>query len=95
LAVAVTLVWPEALVVAGVVSVALAPDPGAANVTVAPGTRLPPESFTVTCSAVAKAVLMEADCVAPPVVVIDAAGPGVFVREKLALNPPAMLAVTV
>ena len=56
--------WPLALVTAVAVAefpnVALAPLPGAANVTVTPLTALPPESLTVACSAVAKAVLMVA-----------------------------------
>ena len=48
---AVTVVAPPA-------KLPLAPVVGAVNVTVAPLTTLPPESFTVACSAVAKAALI-------------------------------------
>ena len=95
MAVAVTLVWPWALVTAGVVSVALAPEDGALNTTVTPLTGLLLASFTVTCSAVPKAVLVLVDCGVPPVAVIDAGGGGVFVSANVADgDTPATLAVT-
>jgi hypothetical protein len=58
LAVALTRAWPLASVVAGlgVPSVALAPLPGALNVMGTPLIALP-DSVSVACSAVAKAVL--------------------------------------
>ncbi len=95
-AVAALLAVPEAFVdtvPAG--SVAEAPDPGAVKVTVAPGTRLPPASRTVTTSAAANAVLTWADCPPPEVELIDAAAPAVLVSPKLVVvATPAALAVT-
>ena len=78
------------------VNVPLAPVPGGAKVTLMPLTGLLLASFTVTCSAVAKAVLMTALCELPAVTVTLAAGPGVFVKLKLAgVATPETLAVTV
>ena len=60
-----------------------APDDGAVNVTLTPDTGLFPASFTVTESAVAKAVLMAADCgVAPAFAVIEEGAPAVLLSEK-------------
>ena len=74
----------------------LAPLPGAVKVTVAPLTGLPPESFTVACSAVVNAVLMVALCPEPAVAVMLAGDPAVLVKLKLAgLATPPTLAVTV
>jgi thiamine transporter ThiT len=92
---------PDAFVATTIVAVALlnlpeAPAPGAVNVTFTPGTGLLPESFTVTASALAKAVLMVADCgVVPAFAVIDVAAPAVFVSEKFTVVSPAEAAVTV
>jgi hypothetical protein len=98
LAVAVTLATPEALVSAEEFdSTALAPVSGTPKVTVAPETGFPAESFTVTCSAVGKAVPDGADWAAPPVAVILAGKvpvPPVLVNEKDADSVPT-LAVTV
>src|SRR6202035_3258925 len=57
---------------------------GAVNVTVAPTTGLLPASFTVACSAAVNAVLMVAVCGGPPVAVIAAGAPAVFVKAKFA-----------
>ena len=84
-AVAVTLAMPDAFVVAVIEdSVALAPEPGAANVTVMPDTGLFDESRTVTCSAVPKPVDTGVVCVDPPVALIAAGAPAVLVRLKVA-----------
>ena len=94
LADAVMLARPEALVVAvGEDSVAPAPEAGPVNVTVTPLTGLLPASRTVTCNGVANAVLMAAVCGVPPVAVIAAAAPAVFVSVNVA-GVPAALAVT-
>jgi hypothetical protein len=75
--------------------VPLAPVAGAAKVTTTPLTGLPPESFTVAWSALAKAVLIVADCGVPAVAVMDAGVPGVLVSAKVAGVPtPGALAVT-
>lgn len=52
--------WPSGPVVTtvGPVNVALAPEPGAANVTLTPDTGFPPESFTTATSGAANAVLI-------------------------------------
>ena len=92
---------PDAFVVAMAVrappvNVPLAPVLGAVNVTVTPLTGLPPASFTVACSAVAKAVLITALCGVPAVAVIEAGAPAVLVKEKFAgVVTPATAAVTV
>ena len=94
MAVAVTLARPVALVVAvGEDNVAPAPVAGVANVTVTPLTGLFPASRNVTCRGVAKAVLIAVVCGVPPVAVIDAAAPAVFVSANVA-GVPAALAVT-
>ena len=65
------------------------------NVTATPATGLPLESFTVTCSANAKAVLTTTFCGVPPVAVIVAGAVAVFVRLKLAGPRAPAVAVTV
>jgi hypothetical protein len=73
----------------------LGPVPGAVNVTLVPGTGLPPLSFTVTASALANEVLMVAVCgVVPAFAVIEAAAPAVLVRLKFTEVSPADEAVT-
>src|SRR6202158_3486267 len=92
---------PDALVATVIVVVLLenrpeAPDPGAVNVTLTPGTGLLPASRTGTASALAKAVLTVADCgVVPALAVIVVALPAVLVSEKLTLVSPLAAAVTV
>jgi len=92
---------PDAFVATVIVAVLLlntpdAPDPGAVNVTFTAGTGLLPASFTVTANALAKAVLIVADCgVVPAFADIDAAAPGVFVSEKFTVVSPVAAAVTV
>jgi hypothetical protein len=94
-AVATPLELVTAVAVAEDPKVALAPVDGAVNVTVTPVTGLPPESFTVAWSAVAKAVLAIVLCGVPAVAVM-LAGTAVLVRLKLAaVATPATLAVTV
>jgi hypothetical protein len=90
---------PEELVtavtLAAVPKAPLAPEPGAVNVTVAPLTGLPLESFTVADSGEEKAVFTGAVCGVPPVAVIDAAGLGAFVSENDAgLATPDTIAET-
>jgi hypothetical protein len=75
-------------------NVPLAPAPGAVNVTLTPGTRLPKLSFTVACNAVPNAVLIVALCGVPPVAVMEAAGPAMFVSAKFAEVKPVALAAT-
>jgi hypothetical protein len=103
LAVAVTLATPEALV-ATVVSerYALAPDAGAAKVTIALLTGFPAESLTVTCSGFGKPVITDAVCGMAPVAVILAGDVDVLPSEKVAVKvavkpskDPTTLAVTV
>jgi hypothetical protein len=73
-----------------------APEPGAANVTLTPGTGLASASRTVALSTVANAVLTVVLCGVPAVAVILAATPGVLVSEKLAgVATPLTVAVTV
>src|SRR5258708_40042252 len=73
-----------------------APAPGAVNVTFTPETGLLPASFTVTASALAKAVLIVADCgVVPAFAVIVVGVPAVFVSEKFTVVSPVAAAVTV
>ena len=73
----------------------LAPDAGAAKVTVAPLTGLPYWSTTVATSGSPNAPLVSASCREPLVAAIAAGRPAVFVRLK-ATEPitPAALAVT-
>jgi hypothetical protein len=74
----------------------LAPVSGAANVTDAPLTGFWLLSRTVATSGSSNAVLIVASCREPLVAVIDAAGPEVFARLKLAVAVvPATVAVTV
>jgi hypothetical protein len=95
-AVATPLALVTAVAVAPLENMALAPLAGALNVTVTPFTGLLLLSFTVTCSAVANAVLTVVLCGAPPVAEMLAAGPAVLVRLKLAdVVTPATLALTV
>src|SRR6266849_5016960 len=76
--------------------VPLAPLPGAVNVTTAPLTGFWPLSSTVATRGAANAVLIAALCGVPLVAVIEAAGPAVFVRLKLAgVDTPGTVAVTV
>jgi hypothetical protein len=96
---AVAVATPLAFVVAFVVfvpfaNVPLAPLAGAVNVTVAFGTRLPPESLTVACNNVAKAVVTAALCEAPAVAVIVAGGPVRFVRLNVPDDAVPDVAVT-
>ena len=75
---------------------ALAPEPGAVNVTVTPLTGLLDASRTVACRAVANAVLIAVLCGVPAVAVIVAAVAVVLVRLKLAgVGTPMTDAVTV
>ena len=76
-------------------NVPLAPFPAAAavNVTATPLTGLPPLSFTVACREL-KAVLTGTLWLAPPDAVSTAAGPGWFVRTKLAVEAVAEDATT-
>jgi hypothetical protein len=72
------------------------PAPGAVNVTLTFGTGLFPASFTVTASALAKAVLIAADCgVVPAFAVMEDGAPTVFVSEKFTVVTPVAAAVTV
>ena len=78
------------------VKVPLGPLPGAVNVTVAPLTRFPPESFTVATSRLAKVVPIAVLCGVPKVVVMVDGAPTRFVRLKLAVaDAPGVLATTV
>jgi len=92
---------PEALVATVIVVVELlnlplAPEPGAVKVTLTPGTGLLLASFTVTPSAVAKAVLIVELCgVVKVLAVIVLGAPGVLVIEKFTVVTPAAAAVTV
>ncbi len=73
-----------------------APDPGAVNVTLTPGTGLLLASFTVTASALAKDLVIAAVCgVVLAFAVIELAGPGLFVSEKFTVVRPLAAAVTV
>src|SRR3984893_12317875 len=95
LAVALTEVWPCALVCAAAVRVALAPVAGAVNVTVWLGTGLPWASFTTTSNALPKAALICAFCGVPLTTAIVAGAPTVLVRAKVAgVATPATEAVT-
>jgi hypothetical protein len=77
------------------VKVPLAPLDGALNVTVAPFTRFPLASLTVTPNALAKAVLIVVFCGVPDVAVMLAGAPALFVSEKEAFAAtPATEAVT-
>ena len=98
---------PEALVVTVIALMALlnvpdAPDSGAANVTLTPLTVFPAASFTVTESAVPKAVLMAADWGEVPEPAVMLAGTWTagkdtvpLVAEALAPPPEAVAALVV
>jgi hypothetical protein len=76
--------------------VPLAPDAGAVNVTATPLAGFEPLSNTVALSGDANEVLTALLCGVPPVAVIEAAGPAMLVRLKLAgVVTPATVAVTV
>ena len=90
---------PEPLVLTFAVvepaNVPLAPEDGAVKVTVTPETGFPPESSTVAANGLAKFVFTFAFWPPPPVAAILAAGPGIFVSEKLAgVATPATVAAT-
>ena len=70
-------------------SAALAPEPGAAKLTVTPLSRFPLASFTVACRVVPNGVETTADCGVPPVAVRVAGGPVVLVRENVVETPCA------
>jgi len=87
-AVAVTLARPEELVVAGVpVRFAVAPEPGAEKVTLAPGTTFPFASFTTTTSGPPKAVPTVALWPLPLLTAMLAGAPALLVRVKVAERP--------
>src|SRR5436190_1962440 len=97
LALPVTVATPLAFVAVGLalVGTALAPLPGAPNVTVTPLTGLLKLSVTVAWNAVPKAVFTVVLCGVPPVALIVAATPAVLVRLKLGGVPtPLPPAVT-
>ena len=76
--------------------VPLAPLPGAVNVTVTLPTGLFPASVTVATNGAPNAALIDALCPDPLVTTTFAAGPTLFVSEKLAgVATPATDAVTV
>ena len=91
-----TLATPEALVMlVEADNAALAPDAGAAKVTVTPLTGLLAASRTVTCSGTANAVLIAVLCGVPAVALADAAPPTMFVSANEAgRETPATLAPT-
>jgi hypothetical protein len=94
--IAIPLALVATAVVADPLNSALAPLPGAVNVTVAPLTRFPNPSLTVTCRAAAKAVFTGVLWGVPLVATRLAGAPAVLVRLKLAgVATPAALAVTV
>ena len=74
--------------------VARAPLTGAVKVTVAPLTGLPPASTTVATKGAPKAVLMVVVWPDPLVTLMEAAGPAVFVRLKLAAATLGTVAAT-
>jgi hypothetical protein len=94
--------WPLELVVTEAVAnpenvpvATPAPAAGAVKVTVTPLTGFELLSFTVACSWLANAVFTVAVCGVPPVALIVAPAPKVFVRLKLAVaDTPETAAVT-
>ena len=95
-AVATPLLLVVAVAVNEPLKLALAPEPGAVNVTVTPLTGLFDASRTVACRAVANAVLIAVLCGVPAVALTVAAIPAVLVRLKLAgVATPLTDAVTV
>ena len=94
-AVAIPLPLVTPVAVANPENPAVAPVDGAVKVTVTPFTGLLRASFTVTCNAVANAVLTNVLCGVPTVVATLAAAPAVLVKLKLAgVTTPATVAVT-
>ena len=87
-AVAMPVVEVRAVTVAEPLKVPLAPLVGAAKVTVAPLTGLLFESFTVACSAVAKAAPFVALCGVPPVAVTETVTGAMLVRLNTAPDVP-------
>ena len=84
MAVAVTLAWPAASVVACAADrVAEAPEPGTVNVTVTPLTGLLEASRTNTTKGLANAVEMVVLCGVPPEAAIDVGLPAVTVKALL------------
>ena len=84
------------MLVAALLNLPEAPDAGAVNVTFTPGSGPPLASRTVTAGALAKAVLTAACCgVVPGLTALEAGGPPVFDRLKLAVPPVAAVATTV
>ena len=75
-------------------NVPLAPVDGAVKITDAPTIGLLELSVTLACSAVVNAEPIMALCEAPAVAVMLDAGPGLFVRLKLAGVKPETVAVT-
>src|SRR6266851_1278031 len=93
---AIPLVLVTTAAVADPPNVALAPLPGAVNVTVTPLTGLLFASFTIARSAFGNAVPITVVCGVPPLGLRVAGAPGVLVRLKLAgVATPATAAVTV
>jgi hypothetical protein len=94
LALVVTVAVPP---VPGAANVPLAPLAGAVNVTEAPLIGFPPLSVTVTARLVPYAVVTAALCgVVPGTTVMIAAGPAVLLSEKAAgVETPATVALTV
>ena len=93
---AIPLLFVTAVAVVRPLKFALAPLPGAVNVTVTPDTGLLPVSRTVACSAVPNAVFTAALCGVPALAVTLAGAPAVLVRLKFAgVGMPDTAAVTV
>ena len=94
-AVAMPLKFVDAVAVAEPLKLALAPEPGAVNVTVTPFTGLPLAFVTVAWRAVANAVFTVALCGVPAVAVMFAGVAPMFVKLKLAgVATPLTAAVT-
>jgi hypothetical protein len=89
-AVATPLAFVTAVAVVDEPNTALAPVPGAVNVTVAPLTGLPVASVTVACNAVANAALITALCGVPAV----AAMFGTPIAAPLRLTDPVPAVIT-
>jgi hypothetical protein len=76
--------FASVVTVADPLNVALAPLWGAVNVTLTPGTGLPPPSLTTATNAAAKALLIWAVCPPPLTAAIEAGMGAVFASVKLA-----------
>ena len=88
------LATPEAFVVAvEELSVALCPDDGALKATSTDGAGFPNVSATTTDNGAMNGVLIVAVCGLPELMTIEAAKPGLFVSEKLAVATPGTEAV--